>query len=73
MQIFRSSPVAWSGSFLFFFFYATFRPQVPYGLLGTRGGGGGALGEREIGVELELETLFYKDCSLGSVKNLSNN
>ena len=23
--------------------------------------------------ELELKTLFYKDCSLGLVKNLSNN
>ena len=24
-------------------------------------------------VNLNLKTLFYKDCSLGSVKNLSNN
>ena len=28
---------------------------------------------RERERELELENLFYKDCSLGSVKNLSNN
>ena len=28
-------------------------------------------GERER--EGELETLFYMDCSLGSVKNMSNN
>ena len=33
-----------------------------------REGGGGREGERE-----STETLFYNDCSLGSVKNLSNN
>ena len=44
------------------------------------GGGGGVKGgkEKEKGVgegegELKLETLFHKNCSLGSVKNLSNN
>ena len=33
---------------------------------------GGGEREREREGERELETLFYKDCSLGSVKNLSN-
>ena len=33
-----------------------------------RGGGGGFGGENS-----SSKTLFYKDCSLGSVKNLSNN
>ena len=31
------------------------------------------LNERERERALNLKTLFYKDCSLGSVKNLSNN
>ena len=34
----------------------------------------GGRGEREREREREnLKTLFYKDCSLGSVKNISNN
>ena len=33
-------------------------------------GGGGA--DRKEGLELELEILFYKDCSLGSVKKPDN-
>ena len=32
------------------------------------GGGGGGGGKREL-KNLNLKTLFYKDCSLGSVKN----
>ena len=37
--------------------------------------GGGRDGERERGENSNSnsKTLFYKDCSLGSVKNLSNN
>ena len=40
------------------------------------GGGGGASRQTERVGETEnsnSKTLFYKDCSLGSVKNLSNN
>ena len=36
--------------------------------LGERGGGGGERGENS-----NSKILFDKDCSLGSVKNLSNN
>ena len=34
------------------------------------GGGGGVFG---LCLNSNSKTLFYKDCSLGSVKNLSNN
>ena len=37
------------------------------------GGGGGAETERETENRTQAKTLFYKDCSLGLVKNLSNN
>ena len=39
---------------------------------GRERGGGDPLSEREREI-WNLKTLFYKDCSLGSFKNLSNN
>ena len=42
----------------------------------TGGGGGGRERERErerLRENSNSKVLFYKDCSLGSVKNLSNN
>ena len=38
-----------------------------------RGGGGGGGGGGEQNSNSSSKTVFYKDCSLGSVKNPSNN
>ena len=40
---------------------------------GERGGLGGREGREGEKSNSNSKTLFYKDCSLGSVKNLSNN